>query len=239
MLVTPVLAQTSCSPETLNAAIDSFASSPFGALAWRKLNGLGVPDGASAEAANRYENEQSWGKTISEVASGNEALSNPGYDCRIGYPHEVLLSRISTFGKTSDYVKQWLLGQEAVLKACGGDKSAQLVDVAPPANLKPAELELLKQDRAYQAASIQFYAAPAVAIPAFKAIAASASPHKAAARYNIANLLANAKNVVEARSETKAILADASLSSVHDITRELQGYISNIEDTAAGLDGAC
>jgi hypothetical protein len=234
MLVTPALAQTACSPDNLNVEIDRYASAPFGPLAWRKLNGLGVPEGASAESVNNYEGQQSWTKTISEVAPGNEVLSNPAYDCRIGYPHEVLLSRITTFGKASDYVKQWLKGQEAVLKACGGDASAKLLDEAPLANLKPTDLELLKQDRAYQAASIQFYSSPSAAILSFKAIASSTSPHKAAARYNIANLLANAKNVVEARAETKAILADASLASVHDITRELQGYISNIEDTPQG-----
>ena len=31
-----------------------------------------------------------------------------------------------------------------------------------------------------------------------------------------------------------AILADPSLAAVHGITRELQGYIANIEDTAGG-----
>ena len=58
--------------------------------------------------------------------------------------------------------------------------------------------------------------------------------HKAAARYNVANLLANAKNLSEARGEAAAILADPSLSSVHGITKELQGYIANLEDTAEG-----
>jgi hypothetical protein len=235
MLVSPVLAQSACAPEKLSAAIDAYAAEPFGVAAWRKLNGLGDP-GADDYLGNTnsYEISESWRKTIAEVAPGNETLANPAYDCRIGYPHDVLKARIASFGKTSDYVKQWLRGQEAVLKACGGDAAAKLAEDAPPATLKPAELEMLKQDRAYQAASILFYTSPSTAIPLFKAIAASTSPHKAAARYNVANILANAKNVVEARAEVKAILADASLASVHDITRELQGYISNIEDSAQG-----
>jgi hypothetical protein len=234
MFVSPVLAQATCAPEKLNAAIDAYVAEPFGVAAWRKMTGLGDPGSDLKNTTAAYENSETWRKTVSEIAPGNETLSNPGYDCRISYAHEVLLSRIGTFGKNSDYVKQWLKGQEAVLKACGGDVAAKLADDAPPASLKPAELETLKQDRAYQAASVLFYTSPQTAIPAFKSIAASTSPHKAAARYNVANILANAKNLVEARSETKAILADATLSSVHDITRQLQGYISNLEDTPQG-----
>jgi hypothetical protein len=234
MLVSPVFAQSACAPEKLTASINAYANEPFGVAAWRKLNGLGDPGLSDSVGDSTYENSETWRKTIAEVAPGNETLANPSYNCRIGYPHEVLLSRISSFGKSSDYVKQWLRGQEAVLKACAGDAAAKLAEDAPPATLKPADLELLKQDRAYQAASILFYTAPAQAIPMFKVIASSASPHKAAARYNVANILANAKNVVDARAEVKAILADASLASVHDITRELQGYISNIEDTPQG-----
>lgn len=235
MLVSPVLAQTTCAPEKLSAAIDAYAAEPFGVAAWRRLNGLGVPGAADYYGStSSYENNESWRKTIADVAPGNEALANPNYDCRIGYPHEVLLARIASFGKSSDYVKQWLRGQEAVLKACGGDANAKLAADAPPPNLKSADLDLLKHDRAYQEASVLFYTSPPTAIPLFKAIASGNSPHKAAARYNVANILANAKNVVEARAEVKAILADSTLASVHDITRELQGYIANIEDTAQG-----
>jgi hypothetical protein len=235
MLVSPSVAQTVCAPEKLNAAIDAYAAEPFGVAAWRKLNGLGDPGTVDYYgSAENYQNAEAWRKTIAEIAPTNEILSNPSYDCRIGYAYDVLQSRIGQFGKTSDYVKQWLRGQEAVFKACAGDKTAKLADDVTPANMTPADLEVLKQDRAYQAASILFYTDPPSAIPLFKAIAATASPHKAASRYNVANILANAKNVVAARAEVKTILADQSLSSVHDITRALQGYISNIEDTAFG-----
>jgi hypothetical protein len=90
MLVSPVLAQSACAPEKLNAAIDTYAAEPFGVAAWRKLNGLGDP-GADDYLSNNssYENSESWRKTIAEVAPGNETLANPAYDCRIGYPHEV------------------------------------------------------------------------------------------------------------------------------------------------------
>jgi hypothetical protein len=235
MLVAPGFAQTVCAPEKLNAAVDAYATAPFDAPAWRKMTGLGDPglDGSSY-AFDNYRKVEDWRRLVGQIDPANEALANPGYSCRIGYPLDVLQSRIASFGKTSDYVKQWLKGQTVVLKACAGDATATLADDPPPANLKADQLELLKQDRDYQKASILFYASPQTAIPEFKAIAATASPHKAAARYNVANLLANGKNVVEARTEAKAILADQSLKSVHDITRELLGYISNIEDTPQG-----
>lgn len=234
MLVSPVMAQTTCLPEKLQAAVDAYATEPFGVAAWRKLNGLGDPNAEDYFNSSSYVSGESWRKTILDIAPGNELLANPAYNCRIAYPYEVLLKRVATFGKDSEYVRQWLKGQEMVLKSCAGDASAIKSENILPANLKPADLELFKFDRQYQTASALFYTAPAAAVPQFKDIASSASPHKAAARYNIANILANAKNVVEARAETKAILADPSLSSVHEITKELQGYIANIEDSAPG-----
>jgi hypothetical protein len=235
MLVTPGLAQTACKPEQLIAAVDAYATAPFDAPAWRKLTGLGDPMlDSNSYAYDNYNQVEDWRKVVGTVVTGNQTLDNPGYNCRIGYPLEILKSRISTFGVKSDYVQQWLKGQEQVLRACAAESGAVLSDDAPPTSLKPDQITLLKQDRAYQKASILFYWNPQAAIPEFKAIAASNSPHKAAARYNVANILANAKNVVDARTEAKAILADSSLSSVHTITRELLGYISNIEDTPQG-----
>lgn len=231
----PAMAQTACTPEKLNSAIDAYAAAPFDAPAWRKLTGLGDPQlEGSSYAYDNYNKVDEWRRVVGTTAPGNETLANPGYNCRIGYPLEVLQSRINTFGRNSDYVQSWLKGQEQVLRACTAQAAETLSDMPPPGNLKPDQVDLFKQDRAYQKASVLFYWNPQAAIPEFKAIAASTSPHKAVARYNIANILANAKNVVEARKEAKAILADASLTSVHDITRELLGFISNMEDTPAG-----
>jgi hypothetical protein len=235
LLASPALAQSNCAPEKLTAALDAYATAPFGARAWRKLNGLGDPgfEGESY-AYDSYSEGRDWGTLMADLAPGNNGLANPAYNCRIGYPLSVLQSRIATYGKTSDYVRLWLKGQEAVVNACAGQAASVAADIAPATTMKPDELASLKFDQAYQQASILFYRDTAAAVAAFKAIAATASPHKAAARYNVANIFANAKNVVEARSEAKAILADASVSSVHGITKELLGYIANQEDSAAG-----
>ena len=89
-------------------------------------------------------------------------------------------------------------------------------------------------DRSYQAASLVFYTDRAKSLDLYKTIGASDSPHKAAARYMVANILANGKQLAEARAEANVILTDPSLASVHEITQELIGYVANLEDTAQG-----
>jgi hypothetical protein len=232
--LTVATAQEACAPEKLATAIDAYASEPFGARAWRKINGLGDP---GIEPGSIYDDSwqqrEEWKKLVQQVAPELLEAANPAYDCRIGYPLSVLKQRVASFGAADPYVKQWVNTQASVIKACGAGQGARIAlpDVQA---VKAEQAQLLQSDRAYQAASIAFYTDKPKAIELFRAIAATDSPHKAAARYNIANLLANQRNIAEARKEVQAILADPSLASVHSITEELDGYIANIEDTPAG-----
>jgi hypothetical protein len=228
-------AQTACAPEKFAATVDAYANEPFGARAWRKLNGLG-DDGTTGESYgfDTYAQEEEWRKLVQPLVAADSPAANRAYDCRIAYPLEVLKARIGKFGANSDYVKIWVKGQEEVFRACGKSASGPAQSMQAPIGLKPDEVSLLKWDTEYQKASVLFYSQPQNAVQAFKAIAATASPHKAAARYNIANIFANANNIAGAKTEARAILADASLASIHDITRDLIGYIANIEDTAQG-----
>jgi hypothetical protein len=232
--LTVATAQEACAPEKLASAIDAYASEPFGARAWRKMNGLGDP---GIEPGSIYDDSwqqrEEWKKLVQQVAPEQDEAANPAYDCRIGYPLSVLKQHIASFGAADPYVKQWVNTQAAVIKACGAGKGAQIA-LPDAQGVKAEQTSLLQSDRAYQAASIAIYTDKPKAIELFRAIAANNSPHKAAARYNIANLLANVRNIADARKEVQAILADPSLASVHSITEELDGYISNIEDTPAG-----
>ena len=233
LLAGPVLAQSTCEPAKLAAAVDRYAANPFGAVNWRVLQGLGDPMiEPSTVGADTWELQERWKKLAGEILPESQALQDVSWSCRIGYPLSVLEKRENYFGKQHPYVKQWLTAQEQVMRACGSDAG----DVALPApiEMEPAYVNLQNYDRAYQEASIAFYRDKEKAIPMFRAIAESKSPHRAAARYNIANLLANAKQPEAARKEADAILADPSLNSVHAITRELLGYIANQEDTAQG-----
>jgi hypothetical protein len=233
LLAGPGLAQTACEPAKLAAAVDRYAAEPFSALNWRVLQGLGDPMIEPAMAgADTWSLQERWRKLASEILPESRDLQNVSWNCRIGYPLSVLERRINALGSEHPYVKQWLLVQEQVMRACSSEQGE--VTLPPPLEAEAAFANRQAMDRAYQEASIAFYRDKEKAIPMFRALAESNSQHRAAARYNVANLLANAKQPEAARKEADGILADPSLSSVHAITRELLGYIANQEDTAEG-----
>lgn len=236
LLAGPGLAQTACEPATLAAAVDRYAAEPFSALNWRVLQGLGDPMiEAAAAGGDTWTAQERWRKLTAEIMPESQDLQSVSWNCRIGYPLSVLERRIDALGKEHAYVKQWLLVQEQVMRACSSEQGE--VAMPPPLEAEAAFANRQAMDRAYQEASIAFYRDKEKAIPMFRAIAETNSQHRAAARYNIANLLANAKQPEAARKEAEAILSDPSLSSVHSIARELLGYIANQEDTAAGWTG--
>jgi hypothetical protein len=235
-LAGPVLAQ-SCDMTKLGGAIDRYAAEPFSARTWRVLNGLGDPMQDQSTPGDDYWGLQNRWKAITrDLAPEAEGLQDLGYNCRIAYPLSILDKRLGSLGRNHPYVKEWLGAQEKVMEACADDGD-DTITLPPPREIEPAFLNLQKMDRAYQEASIAFYRNRERALPLFRAIGQSNSPHRAAARYNVANLLANAKRPAEARKEAEAILSDSSLASVHAITRELLGYIAHQEDTAEGWTG--
>ncbi len=232
----PVLAQT-CEPAKLAAAVDRYAAEPFSARTWRVLQGLGDPmQESSGVGEDVWPLQERWTKLAAELAPDAEGLQYIGNNCRIGYPLDVLDKRMGSLGREHPYVKHWLLAQEMVMHACSSDGDDN-VSLPPPLDIEPAFVNLQKMDRAYQEASIAFYRNPERALPLFREVGSSRSPHRAAARYNIANLLANARQPGKARQAAEDILADPSLRSVHSITRALLGYIANQQDTAAGWTG--
>jgi hypothetical protein len=234
MIGAPAIAQSACDPAKLAAAVDSYAADPFSARTWRVLMGLGDPMiEPTTHGGDYWANQERWRKLSAEIAPDGRYLQQFGYDCRISYALETLEKRIAVFGSQSKYVKQWLRVQGTVLQACSEPDAGE---VALPAaqDIHPELAWMQSEDRAYQEASIAFYRDKTKAIELFRAIGNSDSPHRGAARYNIANLLANAKQLGQARAEAQAILADPGLAQVHAITKELVGYIANLEDTAEG-----
>jgi hypothetical protein len=233
-LSAPVFSAGTCEPARLSAAIDVYAGEPFGPRSWRVLKGLGDPMvDRDYRGGDDWASQEEWKKLVAVISPDSKYLQNFGYDCRIAYPLTVLKQRVSNLGRESKYVKQWLRAQDTVLAACTEQGGADL-KLPDPMEIHPALAKMQADDRAYQEASIAFYRDKPKAVALFKAIGASDSPHRAAARYNVANLLANAKNPAEARAEANAILADPSLASVHTITKALLGYIANLEDTPEG-----
>ena len=239
---TPLLAQTACPDGTprdaqkISTAVDLYARDPFSARTFRVLKGLGDPMiDPDYGGYSSWQDADALKKLIAEISPEAKQPNYYGYECRLGYPREVLEKRIADLGKTNPYVKQWVTVQLAVLAACDGEKIAELP--GPLADQPSPARELQEADRAYQTASLVFYTDRGKSVELYKAIGASTSPHKGAARYMVANILANGKQLAEARAEANAILADPSLASVHGITQELLGYIANLEDTAPGWSG--
>ncbi len=230
-----VIAETPCAPEKLNAAIDTYATEPFGARSWRVLQGLGDPQIESSHVDSvDFKSTDDWKALVKDIAPDLAAVQDPSYECRMTYPLKVLRDRIGQIGKPHPYIKQWLMAQGVVLGACGSANQTILALPAPLDEQSANVIAMQSDDRAYQEASIAFYQDKVKALSMFRQIGMTTSVHKAYARYNVANLLANNKDVVGARVEAKVILADASLSSVHQITGALLGFISNIEDTPEG-----
>ncbi|MBC8036822.1 MAG: hypothetical protein H7X89_06365, partial [Rhizobiales bacterium] len=258
----PVLSQTTCEPAKLVEAIDLYAREPFSARTWRMLKGLGDPM-VYPRYRDLWWSVDGISKDVRQIFDeGTRHPFGMSWNCRHDYPLQVLQQRIAQLGKDHAYVKHWLKVQAKVCErpitpsrwqhqsdiepsAVEGDTVYRRAAPAPTEvdntivlpdalQVEPALAELQAQDRAYQEASLAYYRDKPRAIELMRAIGASNSPHRAAARYNVANLLANTKRFAEAREEAKLILADASLSRIHVITKELQGYIANIEDTAEG-----
>lgn len=234
---TPILAQTACPDGTprdaqkISKSVDLYAQTPFSARTYRVLKDLGDPM-IEPGGFSSWQDEDTLKKLIAEIAPDAKLPNYYGYECRLSYPRHVLEKRIADLGKTNPYVKQWVTVQLAVLAACSGEKIVELP--GPLADQQSPIKELQEADRTYQQASLVFYTDSARAVDLYKAIGASNSPHKGAARYMVANILANGKQLAQARSEANAILADALLKDVHGITQELLGYIANLEDTAPG-----
>ena len=66
LLAGPALAQTSCDPAQLAAAVDRYAQEPFSARTWRVLQGLGDPmlEPGSADA-DTWAQQDEWRKITS------------------------------------------------------------------------------------------------------------------------------------------------------------------------------
>src|SRR6185436_20206151 len=127
--------------------------------------------------------------------------------------------------------------------AASADPSPVAATLPPAmATTDAAVARMQRDDRAYQAASLLFYRHAPGAAAAFRAIAASASPHAHIARYMQLAIAARdigasgfdppeaseAERTARARAalaEVRAILADARLRDIHPLTQGMIGYL--------------
>src|SRR5215212_4762392 len=208
-----VMAQTQCpdgkprDEQAISRTVDSYFNEPFGVRTWRMLNGLGDPGlepGFTGE--NQWRDREEWNALVTKLSPA-QAGAEVGYGCRIGHALALLKQRVTHLGEHHPYVVHWIAVQSAMLRACGEENSAMSLPEPLPINgesQQDRDIRSLKAfDRAYQQASLNFYRRNySDAIAAYRTIAASTSPHRGVARYMIANSLANAGRLEEARTET-------------------------------------
>jgi hypothetical protein len=134
---------------------------------------------------------------------------------------QTLNARRRQFGAASAAFRSWLEAQDKVFRNCeGGDPAIP----APAAGDLPA---LIQADRDYQIAAAHFYAGDnEAALDGFRRISQdTSSPWSTIARYLIARTLlrmtGDGKTSPALESETKSILANASLVSIHGMTWNL------------------
>ena len=161
--------------------------------------------------------------------------------CRVDYALATLQTRIDRLGADHPYVRRWIEAQRVVFTACARGQNAPPAADLPPAlaTQDPALDQLQTYDRAYQAASRDFYQddREAAALAAFGKIAKSASPHRQIAVYMVAAIRAGsvakgwggqAEPMVstdDSIKEIKAILADPNLAAIHPLAQQLLGWV--------------
>jgi hypothetical protein len=154
---------------------------------------------------------------------------------------KTLNERITKYGAKSDYVKDWLSGQDKVFCHCGSPAYDYTTKVTAPEGPFPGELPLsadaqLKADRAYQLAAAHFYAKHYdTAEGEFLAISRDAnSPWQNKGLFMAVRCLIRKGTLpdkVDSESLSKAsellnqTLSDPKLSSLHDTAQGLLSFI--------------
>ena len=145
-----------------------------------------------------------------------------------------LRSRAQTWGAHSATLADWIKGQDAVFSNCGQKSDAvsspsnrPVINPSSPAAVPSNAPTLLRQDRAYQIASAQFYAAQlAPASVSFQAIAKDpASPWRGVARYLVARAL-----IREAFLTAKNGPDDVMASFDSDLMKQAQHQLESMRD---------
>jgi len=255
LCVAPALAQTptAMTPEQVAERIDRYRFDSRSPGTYRALAGLSDPDFRIADDPFGYRIPRARRELLAAMLTRVEGIDaeywspSPG-ECRIDYALSVAEARAQRFGRDHSYVRQWLRTQRDVFAACEYEEWREErrrpvpTQLPPPlATDDPEIARLQRHDRAYQSASLLFYRGEPGAQQAFAAIARSASPHSAVARYMVAALhvreaefsgwgLEEPAPERDARArralaDARAILADPALASVHPLAQSLIGFL--------------
>lgn len=228
--------------------LDFHFEHPNSPQTYRALNGLGVPDIEAWDYYAAGANLDDEGRALLQTLGLSPDASLWDHDCRPLYAVKVLRQRRAQLGAGHPYVARWSEVQRAVFLTCTSrDRATGRVLPAPLATRDARVRALQADDRAYQQASLAFYQGDkARALKAFRAIAASRSIHRGAARYMVLSDEAGEDYVEHRRAapdlirRIKAALSDPSLAPAHPLFQSLlgrQGYdVDDLPTRTAQVD---
>ena len=142
-----------------------------------------------------------------------------------------LESRAKTWGPHSSELADWIKAQDAVFSNCGGSRDSYfnppdkpVIHPSHPSDVPASAPVLLRQDRAYQQAAAQFYAAQfAPSRAGFQAIAQdSASPWHDIARYLVARTLIREAFLSAKKDDAREGMADFNPDLMKQAQHELE-----------------
>ena len=142
-----------------------------------------------------------------------------------------LESRAKTWGAHSPELADWIKAQDAVFSNCGGSRDSYfnppdkpVIHPSHPSNVPAGAPVLLRQDRAYQQAAAQFYAAQfAPSRAGFQAIAQdSASPWHDIAHYLVARTLIREAFLSAKKDDSQEGMADFNLDLMKQAQHQLE-----------------
>ena len=218
-------------------------------IAWRWMNGTGMSRGETEQALSYFDDRQrgtnydKWAKgaedwpdywrwrraaipnppppKVSTVTAGQYAYDRDNHQFVLNCAEDAyrtavhtLEDRRSRFGARSAAFQSWLTAQDMVFENCDGQKLS--LPAQPAADLPL----LIRQDRQYQIAAANFYAAHyPEALAGFRAIAADhTSPWSGLSNYLIVRTLYRMEKHPDMNREATRVLSDASLSAFHGMT---------------------
>ncbi|PCH62403.1 MAG: hypothetical protein COC19_02900 [SAR86 cluster bacterium] len=148
-----------------------------------------------------------------------------GYNCGYETALQILVEIRNTKGIEHAYQKEWAMNQQIVLSACEFGRVEYSESLNPYQTDPPPRAE---GDFIYQSASLNFYRSNyELALAAYQQLAAdSTSPMRPRATYMVMRTLKALRRTVEAYAMADSILADQSLTEIHEISHNYRFVIA-------------